>query len=129
MPRMRVRFLARGVIIPLLVVVGLLFLVPTSADVSRSTVPEQIASLDRESVEAFGVGLVALVTLLEARPENVFLVDSLAKEGRMSAFLELERAGYVTTRRVQSGEGDLLGVTPTEKAAPIIKALRDRGKE
>ncbi len=84
------------------------------------------SAIDKKSHDEIGVGIAALGILLEAKPGGFFLVDSLNSDGRMNAVMQLERKGFVQVLHVKSGHDEMVQLIPTEKARPIIKALKAR---
>ncbi len=84
------------------------------------------SAIDKKSHDEIGVGIAALGILLEAKPGVFFLADALNSNGQMNAVMQLERKGFVQVLHVKSGHDDMVQLIPTEKATPIIKALKAR---
>jgi len=84
----------------------------------------KLASIDKECRDEFGVGIAGLGLLLEAKPGSFLLEAFLISEGRSATVSQLEKAGLIEVKRVQSAQGTVLQLLPTPKGRMLADALR-----
>lgn len=83
-----------------------------------------VATIQRESRQIFGVGVVSLGALANVQENRFLLKDSLSYS-YLSAIKELEGAGYINVAEREAQEGVFINIVLTEKGRSLVDALSE----
>ena len=90
---------------------------PSSRDIDKAAI-----DLDAKSKSTLGVGIRALSFIFDANPGTFLNKQSLVDNGSWGSLQQLESAGLVRIRLVQSGQGDLVQMDLTPKGEQVVRA-------